>query len=79
LKKEEKMQARPFFTESRKIKILATTTFVLKWTVILGAAQAFATLLIFTTFINNYHYFRQGAQGDVSRLCAPYLQSLQKH
>ena len=68
------MQTRSFFPESRKIKILTTATFMLKWVVILGASQAFATLLVFTTFINNYHYFRQGAQSDVSRLCAPYLQ-----
>ena len=72
------MQTRPYYPESRKAKILATSTFMLKWVVILGASQAFAALLVFTTFVNNYDYFRQGAQGDVSRLCAPYLHSLKK-
>ena len=72
------MQTRPYFPEIRKAKILSTTTFIVKWAVILGAAQAFAALLIFTTFVNNYSYFKQGAQGDVSKLCAPYLHSGQK-
>ena len=67
------MQTRPYYPESRKAKIIETATFMLKWVIILGAAQAFAVLLIFMTFINNYDYFRQGARGDVSRLCAPYL------
>jgi hypothetical protein len=73
------MQTRPYYPESRKVKILTTATFILKWTIILGAAQAFAALLVFTTFVNNYGYFKQGARGDVARLCAPYIQSLQKH
>ena len=72
------MQTRPFFPETRKAKILSSTTFVVKWVVILGAAQAFAAILIFATFINNYSYFKQGAKGDVARLCTPYLQSLKK-
>jgi len=72
------MQTRPFFPEQRKARMLTTATFILKWTIILGAAQAFSALLIFATFVNNYSYFRQGAQGDVARLCTPYLQSL-KH
>ena len=72
------MQTRPYYPESRKAKILETATFMLKWVIILGTAQAFAALLVFTAFINNYQYFKQGARGDVARLCAPHLQSL-KH
>ena len=73
------MQTRPFFPETRKIKILTTATFMLKWVVILGTAQALAALLVFTTFVNNYKYFKQGARGDVAKLCAPYIQSIQKN
>lgn len=72
------MQTRPYYPESRKAKIIETATFIVKWTVILGAAQAFAALLVFTAFINNYQYFKQGARGNVARLCAPYVHSL-KH
>lgn len=73
------MQTRPYFPETKKVKILSAVTFIVKWTVILGAAQAFAALLIFSTFVNNYNYFKQGARGDVAKLCAPYIQSNQKN
>ena len=72
------MQTRPFFPETRKAKILTTTAFIIKWTIILGAAQAFAALLIFANFVNNYSYFAHAAEGDATKFCTPYLHSLQK-
>ena len=60
------MQTRPFFPETRKAKILSSTTFVVKWVVILGAAWAFAVLLIVAVFNNNLPYF-----ASMSNICVP--------
>jgi len=67
------MQTNTLSPTDRRMKLLATATFMLKWTIILGAAQAFAALLIFSTFVNNYSYFRKAAQGDAAKFCAPYI------
>lgn len=60
------MQTRPFFPETRKVKILATATFILKWGIVIGAAWAFCVLLIVAVFNNNLPYF-----ADMSHICVP--------